>query len=175
MKFEAEIILYLQSLFNSQLAINFFKIITYFGSFIGIALLFLLLFFKDKKLAFIYLSISIIASLGNYCLKILIQRPRPYISYPNIVNHLEALGSSMPSSHTIIISIFSIFCIFAINKYLNKKNIQFLFKISTSLLCVIVMLSRMVLGQHYLLDIIIGFIIGLILSFLTLKFYVKKN
>ncbi|MBQ7307928.1 MAG: phosphatase PAP2 family protein [Clostridia bacterium] len=176
MEFEANIILKLQSIFNGQIAINFFKIITYMGSYVGIGILFFVLLPKDKRFSIIYLVTSILSAVVNYLIKILIDRPRPYVSFMQIKNYLEAMGTSMPSSHSMIAGIFLIFSIFAINKFIQNKNLSKPLKFMVGLIIILVLLSRMVLGQHYISDILVGLSLGIIVSLLTIKFvYINKK
>ena len=175
MEFEAKLIINLQNIFSSEFGISFFKLITYMGSFVGIGLLFLIIFLKDKKLGLIYLLISVFSAIINYLIKSLINRPRPYVSYTEIKNYLQAMGSSMPSSHSMIMGIFLIFSVYVITKFINKNTLSKLTKIIVGIITILVLISRMVLGQHYITDIIVGFLCGIFIATMSIWLLYIKN
>lgn len=175
MKFEADLILFFQSIYSSDISINFFKIITFLGSYVGIAIMFIILFTKDKKLSFYFLVFAIALPILNYLVKFIINRPRPYITYPEIVNVLRAKGSSMPSSHSIVISSICVYSFLATKRYISNKYLRVCVNIAMVVITVLVLISRMVLGQHYITDIIVGVIIGIVSSIASIIFYINKN
>ena len=169
MKFEADIILFFQSVFNQPYSIIFFKVITYLGSVTGVVFLSVILFFKDKRILFFYLSSVLTGLLFNNIIKEIVSRERPYITYPEIQDRLTAMGKSMPSSHSMMIAIFFVFSMYIIDKYCtNKKSYKVLLILIDTLVMVLVLISRMVLGQHYITDIISGFSFGIAFSFIML-------
>ena len=170
MQFEADIVIFLQSALKNY--IWFFKIITQLGSVIGVLIFGIIFFIKDKKYSVFYILLSGVCAGLNFLVKFFTNRQRPYIIYPQIYNYLSALGSSMPSSHTIIITLAVIFLIYFTNKYF-KKNLPYVI-VTGIALEVFVIISRMVLGQHYLTDCLVGLIVGVIISVLSLLVYNRK-
>ena len=116
-----------------------------------------------------FLGISLACtSVANNTLKEIVNAPRPFMEYPNRINNLRSstsTGMSFPSGHTQNFSTF----LFAIAFYLKKKWIF----ITASILVVLMMISRMYLGVHYLEDVVAAAIIGLIIAY-TLHHYYNK-
>jgi membrane-associated phospholipid phosphatase len=99
-----------------------------------------------------------------YILKILINRPRPLaIIYPEF-------ESSFPSYHaTAAIALYG-FLLYTIWKFdrhiLKKPFIIFLF-----ILIAFIGISRLYLGEHYLSDVLAGYIIGFVWLFVSIKLH----
>ncbi|MEA3378126.1 MAG: phosphatase PAP2 family protein [Nanoarchaeota archaeon] len=139
-----------------------FEGITYIGSAIAFIIMGLCIYFWIKKKKQLILQLLVgtgIAFCVSYLLKILIARPRPYITL-NIINLVQHMShGSFPSMHAAMT--------FAILPFLIKisKKLQYLW---IALACLIAF-SRLYLGVHYLSDIIAGSLIGFISSSLILK------
>ncbi len=103
-----------------------------------------------------YLGITLGTSITlNNTLKEIFNLPRPFQEYPNQVDNLReytATGSAFPSGHVQGSS--SLF--FAIYFYLKKR----MFLIAAIIITVLMMISRMYLGVHYIQDVIFGAFIG---------------
>lgn len=91
-------------------------------------------------------------------LKVVLQIPRPFITFDFIPLVVET-GYSMPSSHATVFSALATVA-FGVN-----RNLGIVFSVFALLIGV----SRVILGVHYPIDIIIGFIIGIIIGILFLK------
>ena len=143
----------------------FMKFITKFSNtefIVAIAISFLLIFsyiIKNKKLA-IGLSMNLIgvASL-NQILKMIFQRERP-IGYRLI----EMTGYSFPSGHAMVSMAFYGYFIYLICK--NMKNLNVI-------IIILVGISRIYLGVHYLSDVIAGYSISIIYLLFVTKFLNK--
>lgn len=172
---EIEIIKYIQSLHSPSFdgAMWFF---TYLASFYAIILFFIIFFFfASKKYSFLFL-ISALFNVGlNYILKILINRPRPYEVSPDISNVTNSLGKSMPSGHMVTITTIIFFLIFFLFKKLKSKLVKTILVISSILIITLVAISRMYFGQHYVSDLVVGFVEALIICAVELKFEQKYN
>lgn len=119
-----------------------------FGEFLGLSLAFSMVF--------------------NNTLKEIVDAPRPFTEYPNRVENLRpstSSGNSFPSGHTQLFSTF----LYGAAFYLKKKWIY----IASSILVILMMMSRIYLGVHYLEDVVAAAIIGLILGYIIYYFYDK--
>ena len=172
---EQNIILWLQSIGNSFLDI-FFTIESYMASWIGALCLFLIIFFLvDKKYGLFYGCSFVLTIILNYIVKSIIQRPRPFVDNPEIVNKLNTIGYSMPSGHSVSITFMALSLVFLF-VYLNKNgklNVwnRTWFKI-VSIICALLFvfvtaISRMYLGQHYISDILVGIALSVIMFFIA--------
>jgi len=104
----------------------------------------------------------------NNVLKGIFNMPRPFQEFPNEVENLRgytATGSAFPSGHVQGISSF----LFAIYFYLKQR----LFLIVAIVFTLLMMISRMYLGVHYIEDVIIGGVIGLLLALVISIFFNK--
>ncbi len=168
MNFEIEIILWLQSFRNGFLD-AVFEFFTMFGEeLVIIAILGFVYWCFDKK-AGEQIGITVFVSLVlNSIIKVLVQRPRPYSVDSNIDRVREATsgGYAFPSGHTQGAA--SVFGSMAV--WFRKRWIT----ITSTIIIVLVALSRMYLGAHYLSDVIVGAGLGIGLSFLG-YWYFKKH
>ncbi len=168
---KANSFIYLNS-FHTNWLDHFFTFYTYIGDGIFsiiISLLFLILKrWKDALMIFLAYSLSGITS---QIIKNLVIAPRP-ISYfksgeyqhfiKGIITHTSA---SFPSGHTT--SAFALSLILALILQNKKWNIPLL------VLAILTGYSRIYLGQHFLLDVIVGSLIGTIFSLAV--FHVMSN
>ena len=165
MRWELDIIRHLQAYQNCFFDM-FFYFISIFSSILGVIFVFFLLFFLFKKyFSFIFLFCSIITTLTGYILKTVINRPRPYQVDLTILNKTNSLGKSYPSGHMITGTLLVFFlCVFAIKKF--KKTWQKVLTIVLGILYLVLLaISRMYFGQHYVTDLLVGFLISLFFSY----------
>lgn len=137
----------------------FIKIITWFGSTIGIILMciFSMIIIRDKK---INLSIAICLILGtiiNNVLKIVFVRLRPDIN-PLMIE----TSYSFPSGHSMMSMILYGYLIYYIYKYLDRRKCKWIFISILSILIMFIGFSRIYLGVHYFSDVIGGFVLGIV-------------
>jgi membrane-associated phospholipid phosphatase len=97
-----------------------------------------------------------------------IQRPRPYVAYPNeilplIAPNMKELYESFPSGHTI-------FC-FAIATILYRYNKTYGY--IAYVISIVVGLSRVFAGVHYMTDILAAAILGVVTALGTHAIYKK--
>lgn len=170
MEFEALIIKFLQT--NASTGwINFFQITTMLGSYLGFFISFIIIFIKNKKLSFFFVLAFAAACVGNFLLKILIQRERPFENYDFIYNYGNEDGFSMPSGHSVCGALFATFLIYHLFTQIKDKWTRFFGTVSLSLLAMLTAFSRMVLGVHYISDVISGIIIGIIVAIIAICVY----
>ncbi len=163
MTFEANLILFLQS-GMSEFWIYFFRIVTLFGSWLGFALALIPIYFKKKSLSYGFVC-TYGAGVGlNTILKACIGRPRPYVSYPDILNLGGSTGFSLPSGHTNSAVMIAIFLSYTAIKYGKNRWTKICVPIIMGLYLMLIALSRLALGQHYLTDVIAGGVEGVVIA-----------
>lgn len=151
-----QIIEFLQSLSNPALD-WIMRIITEFGDQYFFILLGAILYWTvDKKFAFKLMVAYLGSAFINGGLKALTNKPRPYQEGARAILQ-ETTGSSMPSGHaqasgSLAINLW--------NEYYYAKWVRVLM----IAMIILVPLSRMYLGQHYLEDVLVGLVLGLILG-----------
>lgn len=167
MSFEIEIIKSIQSISNSFLDI-LAKFFTVFGeSYIIIIVVAFIYFVIDKKIGERLCFILFASTCVNNSIKGLVKAPRPYQVNNSISGKKvdTATGFSFPSGHTQQAS--SLYFSIAIN--FKKKIIYFI----ALLIILLVAFTRLYLGVHFLRDVLVGFVIGISLSYLLNYLYIK--
>ena len=165
-KFDYNIIKWIEDNLRNNVLDIFFKVITELGDkmvFIGIVMV--LFWVVNKRFAYKFLFAFIGSALINQVLKVIIARPRPFTE-PGISSvGKESSGYSFPSGHSQSTAIIY----YAFNEECGKKN-----KIVKGILIALLILipfSRMYLGQHYLTDVVVGVIVGLVSAYLIYKLF----
>lgn len=154
---------------------NIVKIITNLGdTFIiitGIIICFLL--FRKKVYPILITSNILGVVLINQTLKHLIMRPRP-----DFLHLVEETGFSFPSGHSMAAFGFYGYFIYLINISNLNKKIKVILTSILSIIILLIGLSRVYLGVHYISDVVAGFIMSFIylLLFITItKKYLKHE
>ncbi|MBE7074312.1 MAG: phosphatase PAP2 family protein [Clostridiales bacterium] len=170
MGFEVYIIKILQSCASTNW-ITFFQAISMLGSFLGFFITFFILFIKNRKLSIVFAFAFCVACIGNTLLKRVIQRTRPFEHFSFIHNYANEDGFSFPSGHSVCAGLFATFLTYHLFCEI-KDNWTRIFGVSgLLLLTILIAFSRMVLGVHYLSDIIVGIIVGIIVAILCICVY----
>ena len=152
-----------------------YKAITFLGSTLFIVLLcivFLILFIvlKKKNIGLVISSVLIISTLFNNLLKIIFCRTRP-----DVIKLVHESSYSFPSGHTMAsVSMYGILIYILIKSNINKK-IKLILITILGILPILVGLSRVYLGAHYISDIIGGFIVSIILLLIETYIIDKKK
>ena len=108
----------------------------------------------------ILIALAFGAILGSFVLKPLIARPRPFHSMEELSLLIKSpTGFSFPSGHTM-----SSFSAAYILNYINKKFGYFAIP-----LAILIAFSRLYLYVHFPSDILAGAILGILISYLTVK------
>jgi len=142
-----------------------------------IPLVFMLLYLVDKR-SFLYNAIMfiVIVASGGFIiqiLKFLFDKPRPLKLFSDILQQpINVIGEQLrelgfPSGHTFLA--FST-AVFLSDRFKNKNISVFLFFIAT-----LVGLSRILVGAHFISDVIGGLIIGIIFTTVVLKIEKEIN
>lgn len=168
---EIEIIQAIQSI-HSNVVLFLTTFVSYLSSWIGfVFILITFLLFARFRFALTFAIASGVVSGVVNIIKVVVQRPRPWVESETVANLLEASGYSMPSGHTANAVVIAVFlCYFIIRTIKNKP-----LKISLCVLCGVyvlaVMFSRMFLGQHYLSDVCVGFLVSGLISVVAIVVY----
>jgi membrane-associated phospholipid phosphatase len=135
---------------------NFWKIISFFGGIIISCMVLILMFFLDLGLFYKLLFIYLISHLIVVFIKLFYFKARPLkVKYKNIF--MKIYASSFPSLHAIRVFILAYFLT------LYYFNLFFIFY---WILAFLVCYSRIILKKHYFIDVLVGGILGLVLSFI---------
>ena len=125
-------------------------------------LLFIIL--KNKKTA-LYIFINLASAFTiNETVKTIFTRSRPIG-----INLIEETGFSFPSGHSMISLAFYGFIGYLLYKNTKKKYMKPIIIISTTSIILLIGISRIYLGVHYLSDIIAGFLLAIIYLNIYLK------
>lgn len=182
--FEWEVALqqWLQGMIDSEIGIAIVSFITMFGEeLVMIAVLGFLYWSYDKKFGkFVGMNI-LIGTVANPMLKNLAFRRRPYFDHAGIkilkpvdasadIYNIAAQGYSFPSGHTTNSTVTYT------SLAMYKKNNKILWVIAV-VLPFLVGLSRVMLGAHYVTDVLCGWVVGtgLMLLFSYLQTHVKNE
>lgn len=114
----------------------------------------------NKRLAYKFFNVYLLSTVVNTGLKAIIKRPRPFDGYPDTINSIgdKTSGYSFPSGHSQSISNI------AAQGVILSKTYRKAFLIMGIVLTIIVMVTRLYLGQHYLTDVIAGAALGILLA-----------
>lgn len=173
MKFEGDIIRFFQANISTGW-VTTFQIITLFGSFIGFLITFFILFMSKRKLSYVFVITFIFAQMFNRILKLIIARDRPFVVFEDIINYGNEDGFSMPSGHSMSVMIFATFIFYHLLSEPYKRSERIIGGITMTIVIFAVMLSRMVLGVHYLTDTIVGLIVGITFAIIAILLYNKS-
>lgn len=134
------------------------KIITNFGGAIFLISLtvILLLVIKNKKIGISIIANLLIATILNFLLKNILQRPRP-----TEYRLIDESGYSFPSGHSMVSMAFYGFLIYLIYKNIKNKKIKWGLINVLSVLIIAIGVSRVYLGVHYTSDVLAGFLIAI--------------
>ena len=160
------------SIHNNVTFTNTFKIISFICSpkfmIVLNVLLFIFIILKKKyKLLIIVLS-SISSVIINNLVKIIVRRERP-----DYLRMVMEKSYSFPSGHAMISVLFFGSIIYLVNKYNLKYKKLITFSLSTFIL--LVGISRIYLGVHYLTDVVGGYLLGFIVLFLIIHLFERKK
>lgn len=132
--------------------------ITWFGGAIALLLIAVLLFIfiKNKKIGVCIASNLVIITILNQVFKAILQRPRP-----TEYRMINETGYSFPSGHSMVSMAFYGYLIYLIYKHIKNKWLKWFLIIALSLLILLIGLSRIYLGVHYVSDVVAGFVVSI--------------
>jgi len=136
----------------------------YLGSEMGYMLVLPVIYWSiDKKTGRRLFIISMIGNIVSTFIKTYLKRPRPFHVSPNTMNPIQQTSEfGFPSGHTIFATIFGL----TIFRMVDRRSIKFLLLVFILLMGI----SRMVHGMHFLQDVVAGWLIGVCLVVLYFTF-----
>lgn len=144
----------------------FFKVVTIMGSdYFYITLIAIDYWIINKRASILTTYVLIISVVSNYWLKIIIRHPRPPVT--NWLPEVDAVNYSLPSGHSQSSAVFW--------GWLGVKIKTWWMGFLSASLIVLVGLSRIYIGVHWLGDVVIGWAVGLLLLFLLLRLEVPAR
>jgi len=162
-----DFIVFLQSLANDTV-IAFFNFISFIGEeSTYIVVLAIWYFAINKKLGQLFALTLGITALVNNSLKEFFSFQRPFEAYPDLVTNYRpdtSTGHSFPSGHTQNFSTMLFAFAFVYKKWMIGVAILF---------TVLMMFSRMFLGVHFLEDVLVAAVLGILIAFALVKLYHK--
>lgn len=160
MNLDAAIVLFFQENLRSALLDPIMLFVTTIGEVGAVWLLtgLVLLLFKKTRRGGLVMLLSLLLGfvLNNLIIKNLVQRPRPYVSWPEISSAVGAVSEwSFASGHATS----SFACATALALCFGKKGAL------AYILAVLIAVSRVYIGVHYPTDILAGAVIGALCAF----------
>ena len=136
----------------------FMKFVTWFGSPLALIIIsvILVIFIKNKKDKISIVLNLVTITILNQLFKFILQRPRP--TDFRIINET---GYSFPSGHSMVSMAFYGYLICIIYKNINNRYLKWTLIVTISILILLIGLSRIYLGVHYVSDVIAGFSISI--------------
>lgn len=170
MRLELKFILWADGLWKCSLFDYSFPWFTYLGSHLAVILFIILtlIFTKNKRTVFSLFIIYFIQSIFIYGLKYLIQRERPLYLLQSLskinIHKGEILDPSFPSAHATYAFMMATILSYRFPRY------RFLFFMIAGFIA----WTRVYLYLHYPTDVIIGALLGYILTKIFLKNYIQN-
>ena len=165
--FDSYVYKYISCIINDNFT-HIVKFITFLGSATIVILITLIcfIFIKNKKIGLYMILNLIFITIFQYLLKFIFARPRPIG-----INLIEETNYSFPSGHSLTAMAFYGFIIYLI----YKANLKYkkIFILLLGLLILLIGLSRVYLGVHFITDILGGFTFSL--SYLIIYTNIIKN
>ena len=156
--------------FRSDFLDAFFLFITQFGDETVFLIVGAVLYWTfDKKFAYRFIMFFLYGAVLNGSLKFLTDTPRPYVEHPETIQLIGegSLGTSLPSGHAQNSTTMAL-VLAEKHRQVGKWFTTFL-----TVMVILVMLSRLYLGEHYLSDVLFGAAIAY--SFYQLIRYVQTK
>lgn len=129
--------------------------------------------FKMRREA-LFIILTPLASLINYFVKIMVNRPRPSSDLVKVID--RQFDASFPSGHTVFYTVFLGFIIILLWRHRELNRIlRLLIMIISALLIVLISIARISLGAHWASDVIGGYLLGLICLMTIVRIYQNKK
>ena len=155
-----QVVEWIQSFQNGFLDL-FFNFISFLGEeYVYIVIISVLYFAIDKKLGEFSGLVLFFTGILNATIKSLVSAERPFQKYPDRITNLRpetSGGYSFPSGHTQMFTAFG----FGIAFYRKERWIF----IVASVLSILMAISRMYLGVHFLEDVAVSLVLGILTAY----------
>lgn len=152
---------------------NIYKIITFLGStefiiFLCVFFLILFILLKKKNTGLVIIGVIIISTIVNNLIKLIIARERP-----EVLSFVTEHSFSYPSGHTMAaVTMYGILIYIVLKSNMNKK-LKISLSVILTIIPLLVALSRVYLGAHFMSD-VIGAIIASTILLLIETYYINK-
>ncbi len=159
----------LLTLYHTNFLNYIMRFISLLGSVYFYIIVLLIVLIKSKNYFKLTVIPLIIAYLTNMTFKLIINRNRPltWIVTPPI-------DPSFPSGHTICSVVFYGIIIYLLKNIKNKK-IRLTLRILLTILIILIGISRLYLGVHFLSDVLAAYLLGILILIMFIKYYKTKN
>ncbi len=122
--------------------------------------------------ALIIVTLSIVSSVVNFLVKLLVSRPRPTTHLVDVFQH--ANGQSFPSGHVMsYVAFFGLLFSLGLILFNRKHWWHYVLLIISALFVILVGPSRIYLGDHWASDVVGGYLFGGLLLGITLSIYLR--
>lgn len=117
----------------------------------------------SQKMYFFSLTFSTLLTTWIFAegIKRILKIPRPFVTHDTINSLASATGYSFPSEHSAVYSALA-FIAFSVDIRLG---------IITSIVALVIGITRINLGVHYPIDVLVGWIIGILIAFVFTYFF----
>ncbi len=133
---------------------------------------FLLLWFREYRLEAISIGLISIPDILNFFVREIINRPRPNDGIVEVVIGFGGIqGHGFPSGHALHVVLFYGFVAYLLMKYIRKPLYKFALLSITTLYISITGLWLIYDGRHWALDVIGGYLYGLVFLFMLIMGY----
>lgn len=152
---------------------DFFKITTYAGTIAVTAVIAVItsivLIRQHKRIYALYLWLAYLgAELTTWGIKYAVNRPRP-----NIIAGVREFNPSFPSGHTTAVTSIVLYILYLLVKSSSDTKTKTSYVIGAFSIVTFVSFSRIYLNVHYLSDVVVGFLIGLLWVLISCYFCEK--
>jgi undecaprenyl-diphosphatase len=170
---DKQAITYVLSVRNPQMT-TFFSRLTSLENFIPMliitSIIVLAFYYFNKKGEAVFFGINIICVwLLNELLKQIFRRPRP-----QGIQLIKAADFSFPSGHAMISMASVLLLIYFVIRFIKNKKLAYLLSIILFIYALLIGISRIYLGVHYLSDVLVGWLIAGIWVFINIEIYKHK-
>ncbi len=147
----------------------FVKVFTYIGWFFTLLLISVgfIVFSKGKEDSFIVLFNLLFSGIVGTIIKFIVRRNRPSSMI------IDEIGFSFPSAHAMLTLVVFATIIYLCWKNIKNKKLNIVLTAFFSLLILFVGFTRVYLNVHYFTDVLAGYILGIILTFVSIYLFSK--
>lgn len=159
--FDMPVYRFVMSIFPISMSMTaIMKMITTLGSSVVIVagLISVAVLVRDKKYFKIFVLATLLSSVINNIIKLIVHRPRP----SNTMALAAETTYSFPSGHSMIAMVFYGLIIYYVRKFVKKKWLSNLLIAALSIIILAVGVTRIYLGVHYATDVLAAYILGFV-------------
>lgn len=153
---------------------DFFKFTTYVGTIAVTAAIAVItsivLIRQHKRIYVLYLWLAYLgAELTTWVIKYMVNRPRP-----DIISGVREFNPSFPSGHATAVASIALFIAYLLVKSSSSVKAQVSYVVGAFAILTFVSFSRIYLNVHYLSDVVVGSLIGLLWVLISCYFCERR-